>query len=183
MKTFSPSTDTDHTLTAKAVLLPKSSSPARPKPSAFTYPGKFHWLGKKAHDHDIKANIAYCFQPLGDKLRLQFFHQTSNFIIHHVGCGVKPLEHHGHQPGQAFRRCVLTGCAEAHLEIDRWDPASASVHRYVIIPSSCKGRKKNSFLNDGSSLILETVFLSTRRGGLQQSFPLKLAPSNKTFLL
>ncbi|KAK1339449.1 hypothetical protein QTO34_020132 [Cnephaeus nilssonii] len=91
------------TLTAKVVFLPKSSSPARPKLEASTYPGKFHWFGKKAHDHDIKANITYCFQPLGDKLRLQFFHQTSNFIIHHVGCGVKPLEHHGHQPGQAFR--------------------------------------------------------------------------------
>lgn len=127
MKRPAFSTGTDHTLTAKLVLLPKSSSLARPKLYAFAYPGKFHWFGKKAHDHDIKANITHCFQPLGDKLRLQFFHQTSNFIIHHVGCGVKPLEHHGHQPGQAFRRCVLTGCAEAHLEIDKLDSASDSI--------------------------------------------------------
>lgn len=141
MKTFSSSTDTDNTLTAKVVLLPKSPSPARPKLEASTYPGKFHGFGKKAHDHDIKANITHCFQPLGDKLRLQFLHQTSNFIIHHVGCGVKPLEHHGHQPGQAFCGCVLTGRAEAHLEIDKLDSDSVSIHRYIIIPSSFKGGK------------------------------------------
>lgn len=119
-----------------------NASPTRSELWASTYPGEFHWFGKKAHDHDIKANITNCLQPLGDKLRLQFFHQTPNFIIHHIGCGVKPLKHHGHQPGQAFRRCVLTGCTEAHLQMGRLDSVSVSIHLYIIITQSFKSPKK-----------------------------------------
>ncbi len=80
-----------------------------------THPGELHRFGQQAHDHDVEAHVTHRLQPLGDELRLELLHQAAHLVVHHVGSGVEPLEHHADQPRQTLGWRVLARRAQTHL--------------------------------------------------------------------